>query len=231
MQDNEKLDAILNRIKSTFDVNFEIMEVDNQKLELLQIANMKKYLDNLLLTKKIRNPLKDLPLWAKIWPGSLVLGRFLRRFQKEDQSLLEIGAGMGATSLIASSLGFKNILATDANDQAIDFIEANILKNNLSASMRVQKLDISNDETGEKFDLIAASELLYLDNLHRPLIKFIDRRLAPGGKAVFCTDIARLKPRFAKLARQKFDVEEGHVGLKASDGERHIYNMLIVGKK
>ena len=43
------------------------------------------------------------------------------------------------------------------------------------------------------FDLMAASEILYLDALHRPLVKFVDRHLAPGGKALFCTDMARAK--------------------------------------
>ena len=41
------------------------------------------YLDGMLARKAIRDPLKDLPLWAKVWPASFVLGRYLRLVDTE----------------------------------------------------------------------------------------------------------------------------------------------------
>ena len=79
---------------------------------------------------------------------------------------------------------------------------------------------------------MAASEILYLDDLHRPLLKFVDRHLAPGGKALFCTDLARAKPHFTKLAAKSFKLTEGRIGVKSrdEDGEeqRRIYSILIL---
>ncbi|MBR6468098.1 MAG: methyltransferase, partial [Desulfovibrio sp.] len=83
-------------------------------------------------------------------------------------------------------------------------------------------------------DLIAASELLYLDSLHRPHLKFLSRHLASGGKAVFCTDMARRKPHFTKLAAKEFKVEEVYAPTKMTDAEgkptQRLYSLLTLEK-
>ena len=228
-----ELDGILARIGKTFETGFEPLEVDGQRLEILQIANMTSYLDRLAASNAIQQPLRDLPLWAKVWPGSMILGRFLRKFSPQGKSLLELGAGMGILAMIAARHGFASIMATDISPQAVDFARANVLRNGLDNIVRTRILDIASDSLppDARFDIIAASELLYLDELHRPILKFLGRHLAPDGKALFCTDLARQKPRFAKLAKDAFQIQEGGIGLKASDGERHIYNILILEKK
>ncbi len=235
-QEQQKLDLLLQKICTDFTVEFEPLHVDDTVLEVLAVRNMQAHVDKLLQRKAIRNPLKDLPLWAKIWPGSFVLGRFLRKYAPEGKSLLELGSGCGVLSLIAARYGFSHILLTDAVAQALMFAEANVLRNGLSERITVARLDVTapwrDTRFPNAFDVIAASEILYLDDLHHPLIKFIDRHLAPGGKAFFCTDIARAKPRFAKLAARSFRITEGHIGVTAhdndNDSQRRIYSILIL---
>ena len=99
----ETLETILATIRTTFEVDFEPLQVDDSKLEVLTIKNMQNHLDGLLKRHAIRNPLKDLPLWAKIWPGSFVLGRLLRKYNPEGKSLLELGAGCGILGMVAAS--------------------------------------------------------------------------------------------------------------------------------
>lgn len=231
----QTLENILASIKSTFEVEFEPLQVDGSTLEVLSIKNMQNHLDGLLKRKAIHDPLKDLPLWAKIWPGSFVLGRLLRKYEPMGKSLLEIGAGCGILSIIAVQHGFSRIVVSDVNDDALLFARANILHNSLENKMEVRRVDVKAPVTScginETFDIMAASEILYLDDLHRPLLKFVDRFLAPHGKALFCTDIARLKPRFAKLAAQNFKVSQGHIGVKSEDAgleQRRVYNITIL---
>ena len=232
-----ELAEILNRLGKTFELQFEDLDVDGRKLEILGISNMRAHLDGLLAAKKIRDPIRDLPLWAKVWPAALVLGRFLRRQEPEGKSMLELGAGMGICSLLAAGYGFDRIVLSEANPVALEFARANVLRNGLEDKIQTTSLKIgaaSKALENEQFDILAASELLYLDDLHRPLLKFINKRLRPGGKALFCTDVARLKPNFRKLAARAFAVQEGHVGLKsAEDGEekRRLYNILILERK
>lgn len=228
-------EAILSRIRPTFDVEFESMDVDGRILQILGITNMQAHIDSLIRLKKIHNPLQDLPLWAKVWPAALILGRFLRKYDPTGKNLLEVGAGTGVCGLIASGYGFSKVTLTDVENMALEFSRANIFKNNLQDRVEARYLDLcdqdNSDVTGH-FDIIAASELLYLDKLHRPLLKLLQRRLASNGKALFCTDRARLKPHFKKLAQTDFKVEEGNIGVKSceADGteQRRVYNILIL---
>ena len=229
-------DEVLQRITSIFSVEFGALNVDGENIEVLSIKNMRDHLDSLIKAKKIHDPLRDLPLWAKIWPASFILGRFMRKFSPEAKSLLEIGSGMGVCGLIASRYGFSQVTLSDSEEMALNFARANIYRNNLQDKVKACHLDLLRQENAKlasSYDFIAASELLYLDNLHRPLLKLLERRLAPDGKAFFCTDIARLKPHFKKLAAKSFKVQEGHIGMKSEDenGEqRKIYNILILEK-
>lgn len=64
------LDQILADIRKTFDVDFVPLQLDDGQLEVLNINNMQSHLDGLLARHAIHDPLKDLPLWAKVWPGA-----------------------------------------------------------------------------------------------------------------------------------------------------------------
>lgn len=231
-----ELELLLKEISKKFKINFESLDIDGCSLDVLNIENMPQYINNLMAKHSIRAPLKDLPLWAKIWPASFVLGRFLRKFDTKDKSLIELGAGMGICAMIASSYQFDHILATDINQDALNFARTNILKNNLYKKIQVKYLDVHNPNLeSKKFDFICASELLYLNELHRPLLKFIDSYLADYGKAVFCIDLARNKPDFTKLANKKFKVQQGNIGVKSKDEasiiQRYIYQLSILEKK
>lgn len=230
MPDNQ--DALLARIRQTFEISFEPLLVDDKELQVLNIENMQAHLNRLIHSGAIDHPLRDLPLWAKVWPGSIILGRFLRKFDLTGKNMLELGCGMGILSLLAAQYGPARVLATDLEPLALDFTRANILANNLEKTVSARHLNILKPdlEPESRFDFIAASELLYLDELHRPLVKFLKKHLAPGGKAFFCTDLARLKPRFQKLAARDFQLQEGKIGLKSADGERHVYSILIASQ-
>lgn len=231
-----ELDRLLAEIRKTFDADFEPLEVDEGTLDVLTVRDMPRHLGALLRRGAIHDPMRDLPLWAKVWPGSFVLGRFLRTQAPEGKRLLEIGAGCAICSIVAARYGFAHIVASDNVADALAFARANVLKNRLEDRIEVRHLDVTapgqDARFPQGFDIIAASELLYLDDLHRPLLKFLDRHLAPGGKALFCTDLARAKPRFAKLAAKSFAVQEGKIGVKSRDEDgteqRRIYTICIL---
>ena len=231
-----ELDRLLAEIRKTFDADFEPLQVDDGCLNVLTVRDMPRHLDALLRRGAIHDPMKDLPLWAKVWPGSFVLGRFLRTQEPEGKRLLEIGAGCAICSMVAARYGFAHIVASDNVSDALAFARANVLKNHLEDRIEVRHLDVTTPGQDARFpqgfDIIAASELLYLDDLHRPLLKFLDRHLAPGGRALFCTDLARAKPRFAKLAAKSFSVREGKIGVRSRDADgteqRRIYTISIL---
>ncbi len=236
------LTPLLQTIEQKFSVSFEPLHVDENPLEVLSINNMNQHIDGLLAQKAIHNPLKDLPLWAKIWPASFVLGRYVRKFSPEGKSLLELGAGCGITGCIASRYGFASVCISDVVEDALLFAKANVLQNNLEHVVNVRHVDIkdSRKSLGEtRFDMIVASEILYLEDLHRPIIKCLQRHLCKGGKAILCTDMARKKPRFFKQAAKDFTITEQLVGVKNTELDennmekeiRRVYALHILEPK
>lgn len=79
--------------------------------------------------------------------------------------------------------------ASDIEEDALLFTKANVLKNNLQDLISVQHVDVARPGADPRFsdgvDIVAASEILYLDSLHRPLLNFLSRHLKKGGRAVF----------------------------------------------
>lgn len=227
------LERIRRKYVSKYQVEFDDLVVDGQSLRILGIANMAECLERLAAAGKLANPLLDLPLWAKVWPASIVLGRYIRNHAPQGKTMLEIGAGSGVCSLVASRYGFAKITLTDVNGEALDFARANVEENGLASLIEVRRLDVA--EPGlilpEKFDFICASEVLYLPALHRPLLRFVERNLARGGKAFFCVDLGREKKQFEKMAAACFHVQSGCIGVKSHDEtaeKRSVYKIIIL---
>lgn len=227
-----QLDILLDTIGEKFDPHFEELTIDGHSLHLLSVSNMPSHLDALLARRVINNPLKDLPLWAKVWPASLILGRFVRRLEPQGKSLLEIGAGCGASGLIAARYGLSRVLLTDINEDALLFARANVLKNGLEDRVELCRADVCSARLRERFDLILASEILYLEELHRPLLDFLPRHLAPGGKAIFCTELVRVRQGFLKLAAGNFSVKAQTIAVRSTNDqgqeERRLYGLHVL---
>jgi predicted nicotinamide N-methyase len=236
----ESLEQILASIDKAFHVSFAPLNYDGKtSYEILDVDNMTAYLDALAASARVKNPLKELPIWAKVWPGSFVLETYLRKkVECAGKTMLELGAGVGVLSLLASRLGFAHITASDVEENALLFMKANVLKNQLGDVIDVLSIDVTRpgkDPRLEKpFDVVCASEILYLDELHTPLLNFLGRHMAEGGQAVFCTDMARRKPHFAKKAAKKFKVQEMYLPGSFTDpeGEVHkrLYSLLVLQK-
>ena len=141
MPQTDDLDSLLAAIRTTFDVDFEPLQVDDGALEVLTIRNMQAHLDGLLQRKAIHNPLKDLPLWAKVWPGSFVLGRRCK-YEPEGKNLLELGAGCGILSMVAARYGFKRIVLSDIVEDALRFAKANEGKQPFRDQVEVRFVDV-----------------------------------------------------------------------------------------
>ncbi len=183
-----ELERLLTKARERYEVEFETLTVDDAPLEILQIRNMVGHLDRLIAANAIKDPLRDLPLWAKIWPASFLLG-----------------------------------------DDALLFARINVLRNGLADRVEVRRCDITAARLADRYDVVAGAEILYLEDLHRPLAKFLARHVAPGGQAMLCTDKRRKAAHFLKLAGRDFDVAEQPVGVKSTgdDGQEERRLFLV----
>jgi len=91
--------------------------VNGRKFQIL----LPKYLSSFINTYDI---FYEFPLWAKIWQASWVLAGYLAEMPVETQKqFLEIGAGVGLVSIVATSFGHR-ITMTEYNPDAIQFANA-----------------------------------------------------------------------------------------------------------
>lgn len=162
------------------------------------------------------------PFWFKIWEASLVLADYLATLSPPKR-ILELGAGLGVVSLFASLFG-HDVLATDNEDLPLQFIEMSALKNNLK--LRTKKLDWTNPELSEKFDLIMGSEIIYKRTLFEPLLKLFQSNLNDGGEILLSHSLERkriLVP-FLKEAEKFFLIQTSIRRLKS---EQEVIEIVL----
>lgn len=229
------LDELLDLARSRYDVCFEPVTIGERTLEILQIVDLPALIDRLLATDDI-DPMA-LPYWATIWPTSMLLGHFLHHLDpRGGRSLLEIGAGVGICGLFAAAHGFETVI-TDIHPDALLFSRINIVQNGLEDRATAIRADFSADRLDRRFDIILGSEVLYLKNLHRGLLKFLLAHLKPDPSAevLLAKNFHRQAHHFFTLADKEFQIAERVVGYKentsAENGpERklsHIHRMRL----
>jgi len=216
--DHATLNDLLALLGTRYSLRFEPVTVGDTTLELLQIADMEAFIER--LTRESGDGPLELPFWARIWPTSILLSYFMNRLEPQTASgaaktMLEIGAGVGICGLFAAARGF-DVTITDIHPDALLFCRVNVLKNGLSANARVCRADFSADRLGRRFDCIIGSEVLYLEDLHRPLVKFLSAHLSldPGAEIFLARDYHRKAPAFFRRAAPDYDIAERTLGYK-----------------
>ncbi len=123
-----------------------------------------------------------IPYWAQIWPAARVLAEKLLAQQDDGLNLLDLGCGVGLTSLAAVASGYR-VLATDYYDDALEFVQLNALANELQPPM-TRLLDWRDwpADLG-RFDRVVAADVLYEPPMTELIVQVLARSLAPDGEA------------------------------------------------
>lgn len=219
---NAPLDELLGIARERFSVGFEPLAVGNTRLEVLQITDMERYVESIVEQAKDQ-PL-TLPFWAKVWPSNLLLSHFIHTLPPKG-SMLEIGAGIGVVGLFAASHGF-DVTITDMEENALLFARINVLHNGLERKASVRFVDFTATSLEERFDWIVGCEILYKEEVYRPLVKFLLRHLAhtPEAEIVLAMDHVRKARKFFQLAEREFLMQEKTIGFRSAEpgGERRL---------
>lgn len=211
----ETLESVLGTIAQQYKTAFEPVAIDDDHLELLQIQNMTEFIESLAGNTSALD-LKTFPLWAKIWPASMLTSYALKSLPyAPGRTLLELGAGLGLCGLYAARLGFETTISDIIPDSML-FAQANVLKNNLQDKACVRKVDFTKDALDQRFDFIVGSEIVYMEELHRPLLKFLLNHLAkaPHAEVLLSLRFQRKTSKFFKLAEKEFHIQQKVIGYK-----------------
>jgi ETFB lysine methyltransferase len=124
-----------------------------------------------------------LPYWADVWPSSIVLAERLLELTGEGKTALELGCGVGLSTLAATASGF-DVLSTDYYADALDVTQANVFRN-LGRSAKTRLVDWRHlpADLG-RFDLVFASDVLYENEYAALLPVILEGVIRPGGMAL-----------------------------------------------
>jgi len=142
-----------------------------------------------------------LPYWADVWPSSLILAGKLLGLKGRGKTALELGCGVGLSTLAATTAGY-DVLSTDYYEDALDVTRANVFRN-LGKLARTRLVDWRHfpDDLG-RFDLVFASDVLYEQEYAELLPVILDRVLVPGGIALIADPGRVAAPVFVEACAQ-----------------------------
>jgi predicted nicotinamide N-methyase len=184
--------ALVVALTRRFRTSIEDATVDEHTYSILKPANA----DDLIREEDF---VKDerLPYWADVWPSSIVLAEKLLELDGAGRTALELGCGVGLSTLAATSAGF-DVLSTDYYEDALDVTRANVFRN-LGTTARTRLVDWRHfPEDLGSFDLVFASDVLYEQEYAELLPVILDRLLAAGGIALIADPGRVAAPAFVE---------------------------------
>lgn len=214
------------------DVEFQEVAVGDMTVQVLQIKKMQQYLDKLMDQTRAGRKVA-LPLWAKIWPSSVVMGYSLSKFPMEDGSkVLEIGGGTAVNSLVLASRG-HDVTVVDDDPDSVLFSRINALKNDLGDSISVVRSDFRHP-MGERFDCIVGCEMLYGEDVFEVMADFVNGSLVEGDAAemFLSLDFKRVAKPFFEKSSEYFKIMKSVAKYKDQDsGDEKEINMFRFKRK
>ena len=222
-------EALVVALTRRFRTSVEDATVDTHTFSILKPANS----DDLIREEDF---VKDerLPYWADVWPSSIILAGKLMELEGDGKSALELGCGVGLSTLAATSAGF-DVLSTDYYEDALDVTRANVFRN-LGTLARTRLVDWRHLPTDlGKFDLVFASDVLYEKEYAELLPVLLRGLLAPGGMALIADPGRIAAPVFVEACaihgleirqRETRPFEAGEIRQKID-----LYEITVNGKR
>jgi predicted nicotinamide N-methyase len=155
-------------------VRYQTVEVGDLDIHLRTLRDLNQYADDQGNAEQAGIPPASWPLFGVVWASSHVLAHRMLSFNTGGRRILEVGCGIGLTSL---TLQYQNadISATDRHPEVAGFLEFNAGLNNLDPIPYFQCDWKHIEDQPAKFDLILGSDLVYEPGHAELLSSFIDR--------------------------------------------------------
>lgn len=150
---------------------YEFEEID---IHLRTLRNRQEYGDDDGEAENLGISSAAWPIFGVVWPSSIVLAHYMLSRNIQKKRILEVGCGIGLTSLLLNHLK-ADITATDHHPEAQRFLDENT-RLNRDIEIPFVRTGWGDDESelGE-YDLIIGSDLLYEDEHVELLSQFINQ--------------------------------------------------------
>ena len=174
--------GLLDRIHRHYQTTSTIVQIDQLSLPFTRIADPDRVLD--VVAEADESEPQRLPYWAELWDSAIGLGQWLGREDPavlHQQSVLDLGCGMGLAGTVAAHRG-ASVLFADIEPLALLFAQLNTLAS--ASRIRTRCLDWRTDQLPERFDLILGADILYEREQWEHLEPFWRAHLKPTGRVL-----------------------------------------------
>jgi len=163
---------------SSLRVRYQTIEFGDIDIHVRTLRDKQQYSDDDNVAEKLGISSASWPLFGTVWASGEVLAHLMLDFQIAGKRILEVGCGIGLSSLLLNHR-LADISATDYHPEAGNFLAENtrLNKDRDIPFMRAGWGDI--DCGIGKFDLIIGSDLLYEPDHAELLSAFINLHAKP----------------------------------------------------
>jgi ETFB lysine methyltransferase len=184
----------------------ETIKIAGKIFLLERVKNLDKLVDK--ISDEQFNEDERLPYWAELWPSALALTEYILEspgiFSSKD--VLELGCGLGLTTMALALTNPKSLLASDYERAALESTEKNFVLNKISKHLKVMLLDWRTARLEKRFEVIVASDVVYEERFFQPLIDLFTNYLSDQGRVILAEPNRKIAGTFfGKLAIAGFD--------------------------
>jgi predicted nicotinamide N-methyase len=164
-------------------LRYQTVEFGDIDVHLCTLRNNQEFHDPDGVAEKLGISSATWPLFGIVWPSGFVLAHHVLGMQTESKRILEVGCGVGLSSLLLNKQS-ADITATDYHPEVDTFLQRNASLNG-DKPIAFERVDwAESDSDLGKFDLIIGSDLLYEDE-HAPILaEFIEAHAKPECEVV-----------------------------------------------
>jgi len=164
-------------------LRYQTVEFGKIDVHVCSLRDNQEFSDPLDIAKNLGISSAAWPIFGVIWPSSLVLAHYLISRDTGAKKILEIGCGIGLSSILLNKLD-ADITATDRHPEAGKFLARNTLLNK-DPPIAFARVDwASADDDLGLFDVIIGSDLLYEDEHVELLANFIESHAKPTSEII-----------------------------------------------
>ena len=202
MTDDNDLAAVETSLRRRFRVVDTTVCVGDRMLSIIHPASAEDLINERDFERDER-----LPYWAELWPSARILAEHVLSMPGDGRSFLELGCGSGLVTTCASLAGFR-VVASDYYEDAVRFARVNSQRNG-GRTARGLLLDWrALPSKLARFDVVAASDVLYERPYGALVARVLDATLREGGQAIVADP--------GRVAREDFIRALGPLGLSVT---------------